>query len=130
MSLCIELKPNEKLFVNGAVVSNGPRRAQFNDLNDDAQILREKDILTHAMADTPCKRIYLAAQLIYMDQSERDRYLDVLLGIARQVAVAAPSMRSLIEELHANLAKSDFYQNLKTAKKLVNYESELMRNAQ
>jgi len=129
MSLCIELKPNEKLFINGAVVSNGPRRAQFNVLND-AQILREKDILTEAMADTPCKRIYLAAQLIYMDQSERDRYLDVLLGIVRQVAVAAPSMRSLIEELHANLAMGDFYQSLKTAKKLVNYESELIRNAQ
>ena len=58
MSLKVELKPGERLIIGTALVRNGEQRARLF-IEGDAPILREKDILTPATADTPAKKIYL-----------------------------------------------------------------------
>ena len=77
MPLKVELKAGERIIVGGSVIRNGDSRARFF-VEGDAPILREKDILTPATADTPAKKIYLAVQLMYLngDLSTRsDAYL-------------------------------------------------------
>jgi flagellar biosynthesis regulator FlbT len=66
MTLKITLKPHEKFILGGAVITNGDAKSTFA-LENDVPILREKDILTLTSADTPCKRIYFAIQLMYVD---------------------------------------------------------------
>jgi flagellar biosynthesis regulator FlbT len=69
MALKIELKPGERVIVGECAMTNCGQRARIL-VEGASPILREKDILTPATADTPAKRIYLAVQLMYMS---RDR---------------------------------------------------------
>lgn len=128
MPLHIELKPSEKIFVNGAVIANGPTRSQFAVLNN-AQILREKDILTEELADTPCKRVYFLIQLIYMDRQEEARGIPMLLDDLDSIVKAAPSTTPYINEILQMFSKTDFYRALRAARKLIDHEKELLTHA-
>lgn len=128
MPLQIELKPNEKIFINGAVLANGANRSQLVVLND-AAILRERDILTEERADTPCKRIYLALQLMYMDLEGKDGYLSFYEQLASEVLHAAPSTSKHLQAIAKELSAGRLYKALKNAKALVEYEQELVEDA-
>ena len=128
MPLNIELKPHEKIFINGAVIANGPDRAHISLLNE-AAILREKDILTEQKADTPCKRIYLSIQLMYMDPANMSRYQASYEETGGEVAKAAPSTTALMATISAELAAGRVYAALRSAKKLIDYEQELLGHA-
>ena len=65
MTLKVELKPGERIIVGTALIRNGESRTRFH-IEGEAPILREKDILTPATADSPGKKIYLAVQLMYL----------------------------------------------------------------
>lgn len=128
MPLNIELKPHEKLFLNGAVISNGPGRAQFTLLND-AAVLRERDILNEERADSPCKRLYLAVQLMYMDPPSQARYQEWLQALRQDISQAAPSTESFLADIDAAVLAGEYYKGLKAARKLIEYEEELLRHA-
>lgn len=128
MPLNIELKPHEKIFINGAVIANGPDRAHISLLNE-AAILREKDILTEQKADTPCKRIYLSVQLMYMDPANLARYLNSYQELAQEIINMAPSASPLLATISAELADGRVYVALRSAKKLIDYEQELLDHA-
>ena len=66
MSLKVELKPGERLIVGNCVITNSDQRTRLF-IEGKSPILREKDILSPATADSPAKRIYLAVQLMYLD---------------------------------------------------------------
>jgi flagellar biosynthesis repressor protein FlbT len=127
MPLNIELRPHEKLFLNGAVISNGPGRTQFTLLND-AAVLREKDILNEERADSPCKRLYFTIQLMYMDSPSRAVYLEHYRILRGEVAAAAPSATAMLDEIDACVAEGEYYRGLKGARKLIDYEQELLKN--
>jgi flagellar protein FlbT len=126
--LNIELKPHEKIFINGAVIANGPDRTQISLLNE-AAILREKDILTEHKADTPCKRIYLLVQLMYMDPANLARYLTSYEELASDVINAAPSLTPMLATIDAELTEGRVYPALRSAKRLIDYEQELLDHA-
>ena len=66
MSLKVELKPGERLIIGQCIITNSDQRTRLF-IDGKAPILREKDILTITTADTPAKRIYLAVQLMYLE---------------------------------------------------------------
>jgi flagellar protein FlbT len=73
MSLKVELKPHERLIVGNCVITNSDQRTRLF-IDGKAPVLREKDILSVATADSPAKRIYFAVQLMYLeDDIERLR---------------------------------------------------------
>ena len=129
MPLIIELKPHEKVFINGAVIANGPDRAHITLLND-ATLLREKDILTEEKADTPCKRIYFALQLMYIDPASTADYVAFYEKLSNELIEAAPSAAKWLAEMNADLLQGNIYPALRAAKKLIEHEEELMRHAQ
>jgi flagellar protein FlbT len=128
MPLRIELRPHEKLFIGGAVVVNGDSRSTITVLND-VPILREKDILTEQSADSPCKRIYLAVQLMYMDEANLASYHQSYWELVRQVLAAAPSTTQLITAISDLVLTGRYYQALRQASGLIEYEKELMAHA-
>lgn len=129
MPLRIELKPHEKLFLGGAVVVNGDNRCQLTILNDVA-LLREKEILTDDAANTPCKRIYLAIQLMYMDPAKLALYQEHYWTLVRELLAAAPSAYTLVTTMSAQIMAGQYYQAMKTAQELINYERKLVAHAQ
>lgn len=128
MPLKIDLRPHEKIFIGGAVLVNGDSRCQLAVLND-VPVLREKDILKEEDADTPCKRIYLAVQLMYLDTQGLAQYHQYYWEQVRAVIQVAPSTTDLIGKVSDAVLAGRYYQALKLARDLISYEQELVSNA-
>jgi len=127
MSLKVELKPGERLIIGTALVRNGDQRTRLF-IEGDAPILREKDILTSATADTPAKKIYLAVQLMYLKQ-DLSGHDDIYFPLVQDFVAAAPSSLPLIAEVNNRILSGDLYKALKSAKRLITYEQELISYA-
>ncbi|WP_224983691.1 flagellar biosynthesis repressor FlbT [Geomonas agri] len=128
MSLKITLKSNERLIVGGAVVRNGGKGTVLF-IENTVPILREKDILGEKDITTPCKRIYFTLQLMYIDEPNIPNYVKAYSELAAEILKAAPSTRTYIEQLNERIETGNYYQALKNAKNLIEYEEELLKNA-
>ena len=127
MSLKVELKPGEKLLIGNCVVTNSDQRTRIF-IDGKVPILREKDILTAETADTPARRIYLAVQLMYIQEDVemlRRDYFQLINDIVR----AAPSTVQIVDEINNEILTGSLYKALKAAKKLIQYEQDLLSNA-
>jgi flagellar biosynthesis repressor protein FlbT len=127
MALRIELKPGERILIGETVLVNGDQRTTFL-VEGQAPILREKDILTPELADTPAKRIYLAVQLMYTSRDPRAHH-DVYFSLVRDIVQAAPSTFPYVETINNRILTGDLYKALKEARNLIEYERELLQNA-
>jgi len=127
MALKVELKPNERIIIGQVVIRNDEQRTRFF-IEGDAPILREKDILTAANADSPAKKIYLAIQLMYLAQDPTHGH-QTYFELVREFVQAAPSSLPHIHEINNCILSGDMYKALKAAKKLIAYEAELIENA-
>lgn len=128
MSLKITLKTNERLIVGGAVVRNGGKGTVLF-IENTVPILREKDILGEKDANTPCRRVYFSIQLMYIDEANVPQYRKAYAELASQVLQAAPSTAQFIEQMNERVEAGNYYQALKTARNLIDYEEELLKNA-
>lgn len=127
MPLKLTLKPHEKLIIGGAVIANGESRSVFV-VENDVPILREKDILSLESADTPCKKIYFAIQLMYVDGKNLPEHHKIFWQIVREVAEAAPSTKPMLHEISAYILNDRYYQALKLTQKLIEYEREIVNH--
>jgi len=127
MALKVELKPGERVIIGDAVITNSDQRTRFL-IEGEAPILREKDILTAKTADTPAKRIYLAVQLMYTAKDPTEHH-GVYFALIRDFLQAAPSSMGFIQDINNHILTGEMYKALKTAKKLIAYETELLENA-
>ena len=128
MALKIFLKPGEKIIISGAVVTNGNAKSELF-IENRVTILREKDIMKEAEADTPCRRIYFVIQLMYMDEENVVDYHRTYWQLVRDVLAAAPSTLGLIDPISKHVLSGEYYQALKLTRKLTNYEKEAVKNA-
>ena len=126
MALKVELKPNERIIVGQVVIRNGDSRTRFF-IEGSAPILREKDILTAASANTPAKRIYLCVQLMYIEGFNKEQS-DIYFELINEFLTAAPSARSICADINNRILSGDFYKALRTAKDLIAYEKKLVDN--
>ncbi|MBU4315993.1 MAG: flagellar biosynthesis repressor FlbT [Proteobacteria bacterium] len=126
MGLKITLKPEEKMIVGNAVISNAGSSDSYISIENNATILREKNILSEKEANTPCKQIYFIIQLMYIDQINLPLHQNNYWKIIKQVSQAAPSTIPLIDEMNQHILKDDFYQALKAGRKLIDYEAEIL----
>ncbi|MGL4440331.1 MAG: flagellar biosynthesis repressor FlbT [Bosea sp. (in: a-proteobacteria)] len=124
MALKVELKPNERIIIGTVVIRADDQRTRLF-IEGEAPILREKDILTHRTANSPAKRIYLAVQLMYLDQ-DVGKHHEIYFTLVREFLEAVPSSAAAIAELNNRILNGDLYKALKAAKKLITYESELL----
>ena len=127
MSLKVELKPHERLIIGSCVVTNSDQRTRLF-IDGSAPILREKDILTAETANSPAKRIYFAVQLMYLDNdisTLRGEYFELV----NDIVTAAPSCIPIVDEINNDILTGALYKALKAAKRLIQYEQDLLTNA-
>jgi flagellar protein FlbT len=127
MALKVELKPGERILIGESVITNGDQRARFL-VEGSAPILREKDILTAKQADTPARRVYLAVQLMYIS-GDPMKHHQVYFSLMQDILKAAPSAGKYIASINNQILTGDMYKALKAAKKLIEYEQELLEHA-
>ena len=128
MALKVELKPGERILIGDCVITNSDQRTRFL-VDGTVPILREKDIMTAERADTPAKRIYLAVQLMYIGGDPSQQH-EVYFALMQDIVQAAPSAWRHIADINNQILTGDLYKALKSAKKLIEYEQELLTHAQ
>ncbi len=125
MALKIVLKPHERMIIGGAVVANGKAKCELL-VENNVPILREKDILNEANADSPCRRIYFVVQLMYLDNKNLVKYQELYWKLVHDLVQAVPSVLGVIDQISEHILAERYYQALKLAKKLMNYEQEVL----
>jgi len=125
MALKIALKPQEKLIISGAVIQNGKNRSEFL-VENNVAILREKDIMREEEATTYCSRIYFVIQLMYIDEKNLVEYHNTYWALVKDLVKAVPSTLTYIDRISEYLLQNEYYQALKSAKKLIEYEMEVL----
>ena len=128
MALKVELKPGERFILGESVITNGNHRSQIF-IEGSAPVLREKDIMTPESADTPCKKVYLAIQLMYLSP-DPEPLVKQYYDLAKEVQEAAPSTEPYIERINNRILTGALYKAMKEAKALIAYEGELFDHAQ
>jgi len=121
MPLTINLKPHEKLILNGVVIENSGPMAKIL-IHTNAALLREKDMIAEDKATTPARRIYFAIQCQYLFAGKADLFFANIDQLLKDYAQSRPESRGTIEELRRHLDENQFYRALKTAKLLIQDE--------
>jgi flagellar protein FlbT len=129
MALRLSLKPGERLILGGAVIRNGESRSELM-VENEVPLLRSRDILSPSDATTPCKRIYLAIQLMYVDPAGLVQHEALYRQLVLDAATAAPSTLKFLTPMNDHIINGRYYQALKAARPLLDYEQELLSNAQ
>jgi flagellar protein FlbT len=127
MALKVELKPGEKLLVGNCIITNSDQRTRLF-IDGHAPILREKDILTSETANTPAKRIYLAVQLMYID-NDTARAQETYNEMSRDFVAAVPSSLPIVDQINNEILTGSLYKALKAAQRLIEYEQDLLNHA-
>jgi len=127
VSLKVELKPHERLIIGSCVVTNSDQRTRLF-IDGSAPILREKDILTAETANSPARRIYFAVQLMYLD-NDISKLRGEYFELVNDIVTAAPSCIPIVDEINNDILTGALYKALKAAKRLIQYEQDLLTNA-
>ncbi|MGB3502521.1 MAG: flagellar biosynthesis repressor FlbT [Mesorhizobium sp.] len=125
-SLRISLKPNEKIYINGAVVKVD-RKVSIELLND-VQFLLENHVMQADQASTPLRQLYFMVQIMLMtpgDAAEARalfrRTLPALLA-----AFADDHICRSLKDIDRLVSEGDVYAALKAIRALYPLEAEVL----
>lgn len=126
--LVLSLKPNEKFLVNGALLSNGPKRGQICVGDDNVNVLRMSDVIHPSEVNTPIRRVYYAAQIILSgDAGAIEIEADIRNGLdALESVFAETPLLKNIEKAKAAASNARYYSVLCALKPLLSVEEELL----
>jgi len=127
MALKITLKPHERMILGGAVLTNGNTKSELI-IENNVPILRQKDIMSEKEANSPSRRIYFVIQLMYVDPDNLITHHNTYWKLVQSLVEAAPSVLGMIDEISTHILASRYYQALKLARKLIDYEEEIAKN--
>ena len=128
MALKLYLKPKEKIIINQAVIVNGDNKTEIL-LQNQANVMREKDILTEDKAVTPASRAYFSVQLLYLFPELKEKNKKNALQFLQDYAEAATSSKEIVYDIRAKLENEDYYGALKGCRDLIHHESEVLQDA-
>ena len=129
MPLKLTVGKGEKFIVNGAVIKNDGDGASLL-FENQAHILRQKDILTTEDAKTPASRVYLALQCAYLFPDRRASFVEEFDKLLGDYLQAAPSAETLADDIRQRLAADQLYAGLKACQKLIDHEAGILQHAE
>jgi flagellar protein FlbT len=125
-TLKISLKANEKIYINGAVVSVD-RKTTIELLNE-TQFLLESHVMQPEQASTPLRQLYFILQIMLMNPGNADqargmfrRSLPLLLDSFRNEHIL-----SSLKHIDRLVAEGHVYDALKTIRGLYSLEDEIL----
>jgi flagellar biosynthesis repressor protein FlbT len=128
MPLKLSLKPGERFVLNGAVLTNGDKRASLV-VQNKASLLRERDIMQREDAVTPARRIYFPIMMMYLEpetgREEEEHYTEFALRMTEFMG-AIHNRAALITcvEISREVMSGAYYKALVLCKKLFDFERE------
>lgn len=129
--LVLKLAPKERVLVNGAVIENGDRRSRLAVLTPNANVLRLRDAIHPAQANTPVRRVCYIAQLVLSGDAEPETARHQLLRGIEQLSQALMDADSRLHLTTATEAviQGHYYHALKALRLLLPREARLLAAA-
>ncbi|HRK97852.1 MAG TPA: flagellar biosynthesis repressor FlbT [Alphaproteobacteria bacterium] len=124
MALIIDLKPEEKILIGSAVLTNDKQRTRLH-ISGDTPILREKDVMQEDEATTPCRKVYFLIQCMYLARSPRE-YHPKYFELLKMIQSAIPSTSVFFSRINSNIVQGQYYKALRDARDLISHEDELL----
>ena len=118
------------MILGAAVIINANRTGCNLIIENKVPILREKDILSENDANSPCRRIYFVIQLMYIDEENLTLHQKSYWKLVKDLVEAVPSTVALIDQISEKIVSGQYYQALKLAQKLRDYEQEVISRVQ
>jgi flagellar protein FlbT len=128
MGLKLKLRGGESAYISGALIRNGSSSVELEILNK-VPILREKDIMLESEVRTPCDQVYFLVQTLYLQPGNEAELIGLLSSLTVDIVKAAPSISSIVESVHDRVAFKAYFDALKCARRLIDYESSLLNHA-
>ena len=119
MALKITIKPNERIMIGGAVITNGNNQRCSLIIENKVPVMRRKDILKEDNADTLFRKIYFVIQLMYMDDKNLVKYHKMYWKLVNNIVQNVPVIIKYIDNISEKILGGDYYRALKFAKKLI-----------
>jgi flagellar protein FlbT len=123
MGLKLNLRANERLVINGALLTALKPTSLL--INNQVSMLLERHIMRPEHVKTPARRIYFAIQCAYIaDASERPPYLEQAENFVKDFEGATESskIRTLLSDMRRHLEQRAYYDALKLCRDLITYE--------
>jgi len=120
MPLKLSLKPKEAVVVNGAVLRNGERRGTIL-LQNQARVLRQKDVLEPDATQSAEEHLYFAVMQMYLTgETEGQLYDQTVTAIAAALnQTNSKSGREHLIKISTACAAGETYQALSLCRKLL-----------
>ena len=132
MPLKIQLKPKERVIINGAVIEgHDDARTEIVVLNN-ASVMRQKHILQQDEANTPVKRLYFALQMLYIeDRENHDPYKKSFEQYHKDLdeTLSLPAIKVSLGLIKQAVTQEKYYDALKVCRELIKVEAELFKYA-
>ncbi len=131
MPLKIQLRPQERVIINGAVIEgHSDSRTEITVLNK-VMIMRQKHIIKEKDADTPSKRLYFTLQMMYIDPDNIDDYRQHYQKFHKDLCetVTLPTLVNSLELIDRSVENNNFYDAMKICRELIKVEAELLKIA-
>lgn len=128
MSLKLNLKPQERVVIDRAIITNGNTSCKII-IENKVPVLRSRDIMNSRDAETPCKKVYFIVQMMYLDSDSLESHHRNYWKLVKPILKASPSMLDIVGKISQLIAEENYYGALKKTKELIKYEDSLLKNA-
>ena len=129
MPLLIDIKPGDKVIINGAVIENAGNSTKLF-VHNQAAILRGKEVLSEEDCGTPAARAYFALQCAYIFADKHADYLAKFEKLLDDYLAACPSAKDIGEKIRMEIKDDKLYRALKAAQKLIAHEGNILNSMQ
>lgn len=125
-TLKISLKPNEKIYINGAVL-RVDRKVSIELMND-VQFLLETHVLQADEASTPLRQLYFIVQIMLMNPDSADQALGMFRKSLTLLLVnfADERIKSALKNIDRQVSESQVYEALKAIRALYPIEQAIL----
>jgi flagellar biosynthesis repressor protein FlbT len=121
----ISMKPNERIFINGAVL-RVDRKVTIELLND-VTFLLENHVMQPEAANTPLRQLYFIVQMMLMDPTNAETAKDVFKSTHTLLSshFTAPEIQAGLAKVSALIDVNKTFDALKAIRTLLPIEEEL-----
>lgn len=125
-ALKISLKPNEKIYVNGAVL-RVDRKVSIELMND-VQFLLETHVLQADEASTPLRQLYFIVQIMLMNPDSADQALGMFRKSLTLLLAnfADERIKSALKNIDRQVSEGHVYEALKAIRALYSIEQAIL----
>lgn len=125
-ALKISLKPNEKIYINGAVL-RVDRKVSIELLND-VQFLLENHVLQAEDASTPLRQLYFIVQVMLMNPDGAGEALSMFRKSLPLLLASFTDerMKSALKDVDRQVSEGHVYEALKTIRALYPLEKAIL----